>query len=516
MPANNSYPLAPIWFTDVVGSALMILFSFLSIWYAMRLVRTQPANVLWTYLLWLSVALAGFAMSRGVGHIAKRVLLVLDMRDVWLTLRPFSGAINTLAFALVASITLFFQRVHRINNAILKDKQALEKAGQEVMHLNRNLESLVAQRTEDLSRSEKKYRRVFEGSMDMIFILDDQGRFIDINKAGLTALGYGKRDELIGRTRLADLFASSDDYRQLVRDLHSEGFVKDRQCYLQAADGSDFFILVSATARKDDGGNVVSYEGMAKDITARLHMERQLQQADKLASLGQISTGLAHEINNPLGVMLGYTQLLLRDNTPGTQIYDDLKTIEKHARNCKTVVEDLLKFARGTRTTKSSIDVNSCIAEVISLLGHQFELDNITVDTRLDGSLPTLIADGEKLKQVFMNLLMNAKQAISGEGLIQVGTRLDSSGRNLIVSISDNGCGIPARQIDRIFDPFFTTKPVGEGTGLGLSVSYGIIQDHDGRIEVDSRPGMGSTFTLVLPVAEVAESSDQKPRMILP
>ena len=216
MPANNSYPLAPIWFTDVVGSALMILFSFLSVWYAMRLVKTQPANVLWTYLLWLSVALAGFAMSRGVGHIAKRVLLVLDMRDVWLTLRPYSGAINTLAFALVASITLFFQRVHRINNAILKDKQALEKAGQEVMHLNRNLESLVAQRTEDLSRSEKKYRRVFEGSMDMIFILDDQGRFIDINKAGLTALGYGKRDEVIGKTRLADLFASSDDYRQLV------------------------------------------------------------------------------------------------------------------------------------------------------------------------------------------------------------------------------------------------------------------------------------------------------------
>lgn len=516
MPANNSYPLAPIWFTDVVGSALMILFSFLSIWYAMRLAKTQPANVLWTYLLWLSVALACFAMSRGVGHIAKRVLLVLDMRDVWLILRPYSGAINTLAFALVASMTLFFQRVHRINNAILKDQEALEKAGQEVMHLNRNLESLVVQRTEDLSRSEKKYRRVFEGSMDMIFILDDQGRFIDINRAGLTALGYGKRDEVIGKTRLEDLFGSSDDYQQLVRDLYSDGYVKDRQCHLRAADGGDTFILVSATVRKDDEGKVVSYEGMAKDITARLHMERQLQQADKLASLGQISTGLAHEINNPLGVMLGYTQLLLRDHNPGTQTYDDLKTIEKHARNCKTVVEDLLKFARGTRTTKSSIDVNSCIAEVISLLGHQFELDNIIVDTRLNGSLPTLIADGEKLKQVFMNLLMNAKQAISGEGLIQVGTSLDSSGRNLLVSISDNGCGIPARQIDRIFDPFFTTKPVGEGTGLGLSVSYGIIQDHDGRIEVDSRPGKGSTFTLVLPVAEVAESKDQKPRMILP
>jgi PAS domain S-box-containing protein len=494
----------------------MILFSFLSVWYAMRLARTQPANVLWTYLLWLSAALAGFAVSRGVGHIAKRVLLVLAMGDVWMSLRPYSGAINSLAFALVASLTLYFQRVHRINNAILKDQQDLEKAGQEVMHLNRNLESLVVQRTEELSRSEQKYRRIFEGSMDMIFILDDQGRFLDINRAGLTALGDGKRDDVIGRTSLADLFDSSDDYQQFVRDLHSDGYVKDRQSHLRTADGSDFFILMSATVRKDHTGRVVSYEGMAKDITARLQMERQLQQADKLASLGQISTGLAHEINNPLGVMLGYTQLLLRDSAPGTQIYDDLKTIEKHARNCKTVVEDLLKFARSTRTTKSSIDVNECIEEVISLLGHQFELDNITVGTRLDRDLPSLVADGEKLKQVFMNLLMNAKQAISGEGVIEVGTRLDLSGSNLLVSISDNGCGIPARNIDKIFDPFFTTKPVGEGTGLGLSVSYGIIQDHDGRIEVDSRPGKGTTFTLVLPVAEVAEQGDHVPRMDLP
>ena len=515
MQATDSYPLAPIWFTDVVGSALMILFSFLSFWYAMRLVKTQPANVLWTYLLWLSVALAGFAMSRGVGHIAKRVLLLLDMGHVWASLKPFSGAVNTLAFALVASITLFFQRVHRINNAILKDKQALEKAGREVMHLNRNLESLVVQRTEELSRSEKKYRRIFEGSMDMIFILNDQGRFLDINEAGLSSLGYGNRDEVIEKVGLADLFDSSDDYRQLVRDLQSNGYVKDRQCHMKAEDGSDIFVLVSASVRTDDTGKVLSYEGMAKDITARLHMERQLQQADKLASLGQISTGLAHEINNPLGVMLGYTQLLLRDHNPGTQTYDDLKTIEKHARNCKTVVEDLLKFARGTRTTKSSIDVNSCISEVISLLGHQFELDNITVDTSLDRSVPPLVADGEKLKQVFMNLLMNAKQAISGKGRIEVNTRLDSSGRNVLVSISDNGCGIPDSQLDKIFDPFFTTKPVGEGTGLGLSVSYGIIQDHEGRIDVESRPGKGSTFTLVLPVLEETKSTDRTRKVVL-
>jgi len=512
MQGTNSFPLAPIWFTDVVGSGLMILLSFLSVWYATRLVKTQPDNVIWTYLLWFSGALAWFAVSRGVGHIAKRVLLLLDMRDVWISLRPYSGANNTLAFVVVASITLYFQRVHRINTATLRDKQALEKAGQEVMHLNRNLESLVVQRTEELSRSEKKYRRVFEGSMDMIFILDDQGRFVDINRAGFTALGYQDRNALIGNARLADLFDSSDDYEQLVRDLQSHGYVTDRQCRLLSTDGSELFILMSATVRKNEDGSTASYEGIAKDITARLHMERQLQQADKLASLGQISTGLAHEINNPLGVMLGFTQLLLRDQPPGTQTHDDLKTIEKHARNCKTVVEDLLKFARGTKTTKSSIDVNDSLLEVVSLLRHQFELDNTRVDTRLDRSLPSLIADAEKLKQVFMNLLMNARQAISGQGVIEVNTRLDDSGRNVLVSISDNGRGIPANHIDKIFDPFFTTKPVGEGTGLGLSVSYGIIQDHDGRIEVDSRPGKGSTFTLVLPCESQVPESKEPPQ----
>jgi signal transduction histidine kinase len=246
---------------------------------------------------------------------------------------------------------------------------------------------------------------------------------------------------------------------------------------------------------------------MAKDVTARLQMERQLQQAEKLASLGQISTGIAHEINNPLGVMLGYTQLLLRDHPAGSQIYDDLKTIEKHARNCKQVVEDLLKFSRSTQTRKSSIDINQCVGEVISLLAHQLELDKISVETRLSPNLPKVTADGEKLKQVFMNLLMNARQAISGQGRIFVGTESDGGKKVIRVLFSDNGCGIHPDHITKIFDPFFSTKPVGEGTGLGLSVSYGIVQDHNGRVEVESGPGKGSTFTVELPVEEDGEGT---------
>ena len=223
---DDSYSMAPIWFTDISGSALMILLSFFCILYARRMVRIQPSNAIWTYLLWLSVALAGFAVSRGVGHIANRTLLLMNMRDVWVSLRPFSGGINSLAFVVVASITLFFQRVHKINTVILEDKRALEVAGREVMRLNRNLESLVRERTEELSRSEQKFRRIFEGSMDMIFILDEKGRFLDINQAGLSTLGYDSRDDIVGKHDLGGIFVSREEQNGSWRRLKASDLSK--------------------------------------------------------------------------------------------------------------------------------------------------------------------------------------------------------------------------------------------------------------------------------------------------
>ncbi len=495
---DDTYSLAPIWFTDVIGSGMMIIFSFLSVTYAMRLRRIRKYDVISTYLVWFCIGLAGFALSRGVGHIAKKFLFMLDMKDLWLTLRPYSGSVNTLAFAVLASITLFFHRVHQINTSILNDKKALEKASLEVLRLNRDLEVLVKRRTHQLGATEEKYQRIFEGSMDMVFILDSEAKFVDINHAGLDTLGFTSRDELIGAVDLRSLFSDPEDYSQLMDRLLRWGYVKDKECKLKSKNGTESHILLSATLRRDAAGNIVSYEGIAKDITTRVQMERQLQQADKLASLGQISTGIAHEINNPLGVMLGYTQLLLRDHKAGSQIHEDLKTIEKHARNCKAIVEDLLKFARGSCTRKSRINLNDLVSEVLSLLSHQFELDKITLTTDLEAEMPEVTADGEKLKQVFMNLLMNAKQSIKGEGSIQVATSKDAD--EVRISFADTGCGISPENMRKIFDPFFSTKPVGEGTGLGLSVSYGIVQDHNGKIVVESGPSSGSKFTIVLPI----------------
>lgn len=495
--------LAPVWMTDVIGSTLMILLSLLCLMYAARLKRAKPDNVIWMYLFFLSLALTVFSVSRGGGHLAKRLLLLMGRGDVWMTLSPYTGAFNTLSFIVVGSVTLFFQRVQRMNRGILNDKKALEVASQEVIRLNQDLQSLLTTRTEQLSVTQDRYRAIFERSMDMIFVLDDRGIFADINQAGIATLGYDSPDEFIGRVRFEDLFMHGSDYQQLLDDLNREGFVWDRECRLCIKAGSETRILLSMTPCSGLAGGALTYHGIAKDITARTRMERQLQRADKLASLGQISAGIAHEINNPLGVILGYSQLIMRGQGKESQEYKDLAVIERQTRNCKGIVEDLLKFARASGTRKARIDINKSLQEIVSLLAHQLELDNITLETRYGEDIPLVMADDEKIKQVFMNILINAGQAIEDEGTITIKTDVDPGEDRIRISISDNGCGIPDSVNDKIFDPFFTTKAVGEGTGLGLSVSYGIIQDHGGSIEVSSEEGSGSTFTILMPTVEM-------------
>ena len=502
---SSSLPLFPIWFVDVLGSALMIIISFVCVRYAHLLRRTDRDNVIWTYLLWLSLALALFSVSRSVGHIAKRLLLLAGQSDIWVELRPFSGSINSLTFVIVGSITLFFQRVHRINVQILNDKRAIEKVSEELVWLNRNLEEMVRQRTEDLSKSEEKYRRIFEGSMDIIMVFDRQGRFLDMNQAGLSILGYASRDELISAATFADLILPPPNPQHLLEEVAEAGFRKDLECRVQNRDGEIRTWLLSLTVSRKNNGEIGGFESIAKDITHRKKMEQQLLQADRLASLGELSAGVAHEVNNPLGMILGYTQLLLRNEPKNTQNFQDLKVIEKHARNCKTIVEDLLKFARNAETMKGELQVNDLLREIISVVEHQFKLDNVTIETELDASIPPLCADGEKLKQVFMNLLMNAKQAMKDQGQIRISTGHDPFRNEVTIVVADTGSGIPPQILKKIFDPFFTTKPTGEGTGLGLSVSYGIIKDHHGEIDVQSIPGKGSTFTITFPVTS-AES----------
>ncbi len=360
-----------------------------------------------------------------------------------------------------------------------------------------------------LAKSETKYRRIFEDSMDLIFVAAGNGLIRDINPAGLAMLGYDgdEKDALIGRARMAALLQDGDEAPRILNEMETAGFLRDRECTLKTRKGEGVEVLLSMTARRQPDGRIAEYEGIAKDITHRKQMLRQLLRADRLASLGQLSAGVAHEINNPLGLILGYTQLLIRSESEGSGKVADLKTIEKQTRNCKKIVEDLLNFARRTGTSRTRVNLQETMEAVIGVIRKQLELDNIRIQTLFDQKLPDLEGDAEKLKQVFMNLLINARQAIHHNGLIQVTVGGDASGTQALVSVADNGPGIPEDIREKIFDPFFTTKPTGQGTGLGLSVSYGIIEDHGGDIEVASDPQAGTEFRIRLPLPAKGDST---------
>ncbi len=498
-------PEWPITLIDIGGSLLMIVFAFLCVHLAGQLRRRDEENVVWTYLLWLCYALAGFAISRAAGHITKHVSFYMDHGRTWAVLRPYSGAINTIMFVVVASITLFFERVWQIYQQIMKGKENLQETHEQVLYLNRHLEDLVEERTRKLAQSEGKYRRIFEVSRDMIAVVDPRGYLLDMNPFGLELLAIPDRGVRGGTIFFPDFFTDKRVWDHLRQQLSEQGYVSDAELDLVAKDQRIVNVLLSATAETSAAKGTQRFHFLVKDISQRKVMVQQLLQADKLASIGQLAAGIAHEINNPLSIILGYTQLLIRSEEQSTERYDDLRTIEKHTRACKTIVQDLLNFSRSTRTKKSTSSLHDAVNEVLNVVRHHFSLDNVAIETEFDQQIPPMVLDKEKIEQVFMNLVMNAKQAIGENGTIRIISSFDKDHNRVIVKVEDTGNGIDPKHLPRIFDPFFTTKKTGEGTGLGLSVSYGIVQHHNGEILVESEPGQGTTFTVILPLTTEAD-----------
>ncbi len=364
------------------------------------------------------------------------------------------------------------------------------------MALKNNFTKLTAAK-ETLEQSEKRYRHIFETSMDMLFTIDNYGTFKNINKAGLIMIGYDFK-KMIGSMNMDDLLLKPFQFNQLVNEIESNGFIKNMDCFLKTDNGRKIAVLLSCTASRDENGAITGYDGIIKDVTDLNDMRQQLLQADKLASIGQLASGVAHEINNPLALILGYVQFLIRNEEEDSERMNDLKTIEKQTRNCKEIVKALLHFARKSDTKKSIVDINGIIRDVLQVAQHHLEIDNITIKTEFDQQIPPVRGDAEKLKQVFMNLIINAGQSITNKGSIIITTSF--AGKKALVKIKDTGAGIKPDLINKVFDPFFTTKPTGHGTGLGLSVSYGIIKEHKGDITVKSRPGQGSLFLIELPL----------------
>jgi PAS domain S-box-containing protein len=496
----------PILIVDVGGSVLMIVFSFLCLSLVSRLRRRDPQNVVWIYLFWVCMALAGFAVSRSAGHILKQALDLSGQSELWAGIRPFSGAVNTFMFVFVASATLFFDRAWNVYEQISADRTALQTAHAELLRLNQNLEAIVQARTAALAASEQEYRRIFEVSRDMILVVDGGGRIREINPAGRRMLGFAAPDQSPKGESFQVFFDHAADWHQLQAAIVKEGFVANSEVMLRRLDGSAMRSLVSASLDGDTAEPERAIHFLVRDIDQRHTMREQMAQADRLASIGQLSSGVAHELNNPLGVILGYTQLLLRNTPADSEPYRDLKTIEKHVRHCKSIVEDLLSFARRSEAKKEAGDIHRTINEVLGFIRQHSAKGRIEFKTQFAPEVPPLVMDEKKIRQVLVNLLMNAIHAVGDAGEITVATAFRPSSRQVEIRVRDTGYGIKEQDLNLIFDPFFTTKPTGEGTGLGLSVSYGIVKKHGGEIRVESAPGEGSTFAVVLPIGDKTAS----------
>jgi two-component system NtrC family sensor kinase len=238
-------------------------------------------------------------------------------------------------------------------------------------------------------------------------------------------------------------------------------------------------------------------EERTKELTK---MHSQLMQSEKLASLGKLSASIAHEINNPLGGILIYSHLLLEDTDENSLHYENLKKIVRETTRCKDIVKGLLEFARPKESEKSLININEVLEKSLSIMEGQELFQNIHLKKTYASALPKIVADSAQLQQVFMNIILNAAEAMNGNGVLTINSSLSEEGSYIEVEFSDTGPGIKEEDKKRLFEPFFSTKDSGKGTGLGLAISYSIVQKHQGTIEVKSEIGKGSTFTVKLPI----------------
>jgi len=480
----------------------MMILAFLCLHKARILRELDTDNAVFLYLMWISTGFAVFAVSRSFGHILKQVLVLTGSPEIWQAISPYSGGVNTASFMLVGLITLFFNQIWKINEKILSGRKKFEQAHIQLQHLNQTLEHKVVERTERLTSSEYKARRIFELSLDTILVTDDRFNVSEINQAGVILTGYEKKDMLDKKMGLKDFMVHSSEWDRIQNLLESLEYIVNEETDFLRPDHSLVRVLITGGVDYGAFGCGKSFHFIIKDINDKKQMEQQIAQADKLAALGELSAGVAHEINNPLGIILGYTQLLLKENTG---LEEDLKTIEKHVKNCRDVVSDLLSFSRKGSAEMSRVDITRVINDVIKFLSNHTDFRNVDIRLDLFQTEPLIVKGNEQeLAQVIINLMINASHAVEKKGHIEISTQKAESGR-IFVTVKDDGTGIRKRHLARIFDPFFTTKPVGQGTGLGLSVGYGIIRRHGGDITARNRKIKGAAFTISLPAAPPEE-----------
>ena len=362
---------------------------------------------------------------------------------------------------------------------------------------------------EQIRRWEKKYRELFNNVPNPVFFLDSDLKIIDCNDMVFGVYGYRKEDLL--RKPFADLFEPEKD-RDFAREIRRAKSLNQVRHITRYGPAIYVNVRISRTEYAGEAAFLVS----TSDVTKRLLVEQQLIQAGKMATLGEMATGIAHELNQPLSVMKTASSFIAKKIRNGEQIREEIlkelaEEIDSHVDRASGIILHLLEFGRMSEVKREKVDINETLKKSLAFFIQQLRYRDIEVQIDLQPGLPPVFANNNRLEQVFINLLVNARDAIEDkceksihapEKNIFIRTCLFDG--KVRVEVADTGTGIPKPLVEKIFEPFFTTKRVGRGTGLGLSISCGIVRDYEGTLELETLENEGSTFILTFPASSGA------------
>ncbi|MEE8429779.1 MAG: PAS domain S-box protein [Candidatus Desulfatibia sp.] len=357
---------------------------------------------------------------------------------------------------------------------------------------------------------EDRFRSSFYHASIGICLLGLNKRYLKANSTFCVMVGYSEVElaskAFIDITYPDDIDATIEQLNKLRKGEIDSFQMENRYIHKQ---GHIIWAYASISAVRDANGNIIHYIFHVEDITEKKSLQQQLMQSEKLSSIGTFISGIAHELNNPLTAVLGFSQKLMDSENMPKEAVDDLEIISKQSKRTAKIVHELLKFSRTHKEGKVNLNINNAVETILGFYSHTFKADGIEIKRNLSFNLPKVFADSNQLQQVFTNIIVNAyyeMKKVHGKKVFTVKTV--ASDEHVFLIFENSGLPIPEKIMSKIFDPFFTSKKVGEGTGLGLYVSYGIIKDHGGEIKVENIGDSGARFTISLPVTEAKETKE--------
>ncbi|RMF93301.1 MAG: PAS domain S-box protein [Candidatus Schekmanbacteria bacterium] len=362
---------------------------------------------------------------------------------------------------------------------------------------------------EKLIRHQQYIANISENSADAIISLDKNNIITTWNKGAEEMYGY-KKEEIIGKS--FDILIPEDlrekgEMEWIIKETEKRGALKNYETERITKSGKRIYVALTRTLLKDNNNNPIGCSVIVRDITEKKNLERQLIQSEKLSAVGELTAGLAHEIGTPLNIISGRAEYILSLAGDNPKINEGLKSIIRQIDRITSLIQQLLKFTRSEKKETKGVNVNTVIEDTLLLLETKLDKSRIVIEKNIDNNILLIEGDENQIQQVFINLFINAIHAMPEGGKLSIKTKSNKAQNMVEIVISDTGIGIEEKNISRIFDPFFTTKEIGKGTGLGLAVTYGIIKDHGGNINVKSIYGKGTEFFITLPGIKKGENS---------